>query len=227
MKKGPLISFAFTTAAAITVALLLNPSRAIDSAPQSDAADTPDKPRTEQTLSATRIPLAADTAVVPPAAEVSKPAPPDTLIFGDSVAQGMKSATGHDGDAVGGRNSKQILTALESFDVARLKGAIVVLTAGTGNAGGVVGPAVRKQLEYLRDANVKNVVLMGVSDKRVDFDPVPTNRALEKLAKEFGFVYGGAVHNAGSDLVHPPSKSAYKTTYQQAVSALKAAEKKL
>lgn len=234
MKKGPLISFAFTTAAAVTLALLLGPSRAVDNAAHEDGPDKTSAPRTEQVLSATHraVTDTADTNItIPPAAEITapiaQPAKPDTLIFGDSVAKGMKSATGHDGDAVGGRNSKKILAALESFDAARLKGAIVVLTAGTGNARGVVGPAVRQQLEYLRDAGVKNVVLMGVSDKRVDFDPLPTNRELEKLAQEFGFVYGGAVRNAGSDLIHPSGKSEYKKTYQQAISALKAKEKTL
>lgn len=225
MKKGPLISFAFTTAAAVTLALLLGPPRAADNAAQEEAPDKARAPQTEQALSATR-PATLDTNIAPPATEIAAPAAKaDTLIFGDSVAQGMKSATGHDGDAVSGRNARQILAALENFDAARLKGAIVVLTAGTGNAGGVVGPAVRRQLEYLRDAGVKNVVLMGVSDRRADFDPGPTNRALENLAQEFGFVYGGAVRNAGSDLIHPAGKAEYRKTYRQAVAALKLAEK--
>ena len=96
-------------------------------------------------------------------------------VIGDSIAVGIKGAGGASaGNAVGGSNTKQVLSFVTDFvQSGKAKGATVILSSGAANSANVstvdgkkfqsenLGP-VSAQIKQLKDAGAK-VVLVGVA----------------------------------------------------------------
>lgn len=107
--------------------------------------------------------------------KIIKEAAENIAVIGDSIAVGIKGAGGASaGKAVGGSNTKQVLSFVTDFvQSGKAKGATVILSSGAANSANVstvdgkkfqsenLGP-VSAQIKQLKDAGAK-VVLVGVA----------------------------------------------------------------
>ena len=107
--------------------------------------------------------------------KIIKEASENIAVIGDSIAVGIKDAGGASaGNAVGGSNTKQVLSFVTDFvQSGKAKGATVILSSGAANSANVstvdgkkfqsenLGP-VSAQIKQLKDAGAK-VVLVGVA----------------------------------------------------------------
>lgn len=139
------------------------------------------------------------------------------LIFGDSIANGIQTASGLPGNTKVGQGPRWILNAIQAWPREDLQGKNVILTCGAGNNPSQVNRYVPQQMKYLKDAGA-NVIVMGVSEIRPDIDGPATNKRIEAFAKQFGCTYGGPVSNpTPRDSIH--SKD-YNVLYKQATDSL-------
>jgi hypothetical protein len=162
----------------------------------------------------TQPPVAESTAV--------RKEPSLDVVFGDSLGDGMRKAKKLPGDTKVGRTPKEILAAIEGYDTAAIKGKNVLLSCGAANNAFQVASYLPRQLSFLKKEGAARIVVIGVSDKQANLDPAAVNGQIEKIVRNAGCIYGGAIRNAGSDGVHPVG-AGYVVLYQQAAQALRTA----
>jgi hypothetical protein len=167
----------------------------------------------QDSLSTSGISAAQDTIV---SVADRKNTTPFDFIFGDSIARGMQMSGNIPGDAVEGRSPSQILLAIGKFPRDSLKGKNILLTVGAGNAPKEVDQFVPLQMDYLIEAGVGKVTVMGVSERRRDIDGKSMNVKIKKITKDHGFIYGGPVSNTGPDRIHPKNMDGYAALVNQA-----------
>lgn len=182
-----------------------------------------------------RINIAADTLPEKPVAESTGVKMTQTqkadLIFGDSLAEGMQMASGLPGYCKYGRPPREVMKAIRKYAEDHpdgLKGKNVILSSGAANNFVEMEKVLPQQLKFLHDQGVKSIVVIGVSDKQDNFYKfgddgkkirVPAsdvNAKIEKITRQHGSVFAGAITSAGADKVHPKSKQAYKDLFDQA-----------
>lgn len=157
------------------------------------------------------------------------------LIFGDSLAEGMQLATGLPGYCKYGRPPREVMKAIRKYAEDHpdgLKGKNVVLSSGAANNFVEMEKVLPQQLKFLHGQGVKSIVVIGVSDKQDNFykledngkkTRVPAsdiNAKIEKITRQHGGIFAGAITSAGADKVHPKSKQAYKDLFEQAEKCL-------
>ena len=133
---------------------------------------------------------------------VTRPATPSSgsVVFGDSLGVGVKSAYGFGGDAVKDRNPGQVLAAINS--AGDLTGKRVVLSTGASNSVGDVGVA-SDQIKALeaKGAKPSDITVLGVGDHS-DFSGV--NDRLQRIANGAGVKFQAIdPKTLSSDRVHP------------------------
>lgn len=224
MRKGYLTAVFFAAVTAIGVNVYRPSSRAVPE------LEDPNTPPSDSILVALRDTSSTDTLnplsvfsqppTVQDATAVKKNAVSFDFIFGDSIAEGMRMVSNLPGNTKVGRGPKGIYEALKSYDPAALKGKNIILTMGSGNRPSEFDEYGPKQLQYLKDIGVANVVVMGISNRHPRLDSRTMNEKIKNLAKSFGFIYGGEITNASQkDNVHPPTLNGYRLILSQAQNA--------
>lgn len=165
----------------------------------------------------TTAPAAAEQqATEKPAATASKKV---DVVFGDSLAEGIRMSTGLPGDAKQGRNPQQILAAIQKYD-ASLKGKTVLLSSGAANNAAQLDDFLPQQITVLQARGVKDIVIIGISAKQKN--ATATNAKLKNIAKTSDCVFAGPIANPGPDNVHPAGLKGYASLFKQAETALNA-----
>lgn len=170
-------------------------------------------------------------------------------VVGDSIAVGIKNASGSPGIAVGGKNTKEVLSMVEDLIGSNdLKGAIVILSSGASNSTYERPNGERKsfevadvdaQLKALKRAGAKTF-LVGTGSKKsqtfnnrfgsyfVNFEREHVNDQLSAVANNNGATFLGPLEeydpglNSGKgDGIHP--YGGYQSLYQAATKGVTAA----
>lgn len=142
-------------------------------------------------------PTSSDAAIQPSTAT-------QQLFIGDSIAEGMKTASKGEGNTKVGRKPGEILSEMEKMGPDYFKGKEVVLSTGLSNNTQDLD-SVRKQMEFLKQSGA-NVKIAGMSNSREDL--APGNQQLQDLANEYGYQFMGGF-DAGKDKIHPTNYSEY------------------
>jgi peptidoglycan hydrolase-like protein with peptidoglycan-binding domain len=173
-------------------------------------------------------------------------------VVGDSIAVGIKNASGAPGIAVGGKNTKQVLGMVEDLISSNdLKGAIVILSSGASNATYERPNGERQsfevanvdaQLKALKRAGAKTF-LVGTGSKKsqtfknslgtyfVNFERERVNDQLAAAASANGATFLGPLENFDQGLnsgkgdgIHP--YGGYLSIYQAATKGVTASPAK-
>lgn len=217
MNKDVLLAYIFGLASQLPTATVQNVPVQDALRAQTAVAVTPEKPVAESTgVKSTQAQMA-------------------DLIFGDSLAEGMQQASGLPGYCKYGRPPREVMKAIRKYAADHpdgLKGKNIILSSGAANDFIEMERVLPQQLKFLHDHGVKNIVVIGVSDKQDNFYKfndsgkkvkVPAsdvNAKIEKITRQHGGTFAGAITSAGTDKVHPKSKQAYKDLFVQAEKCL-------
>ena len=168
------------------------------------------------------------------------------LVFGDSIAVGIKNAGGADGSARGGENTEEVLSRIESFISSNsnsLIGATVILSSGASNSTFERRSGEKKSLDTapiirqiitLKTAGATNVILVGTGSSeskwirnkygeyRVNFKDQQVNEKLANVAAAKGAKFLGPLESFDPSMNSSAGDGihpygGYKKLYQAAV----------
>ena len=124
-----------------------------------------------------------------------------SMVFGDSLGVGVKSAYNLDGDAVVGRKPGDVLDVIHNYK-GDLTGKPIVLSSGASNDPTNVGLAQDQINELIKHgAKPSDITLLGVGDRK---DLGGVNPSLEAIANKAGVKFQPIdPGNLSTDRVHP------------------------
>jgi len=141
------------------------------------------------------------------------------FVFGDSIAVGIKDASGRDGSAKGGENTEQVLARIEDFIASKgeaLQGATVILSSGASNSTferksgekkALDTTPIARQISTLKAVGAKHVILVGTGsgeskwiknkfgEYRVNFKDQQVNEKLASIASSKGAKFLGPLES--------------------------------
>lgn len=126
-----------------------------------------------------------------PGAPAQRPTAANSYFIGDSIADGLKTAAGAQGDTAASRNPDHVQDAIDDADPKDLQGKTVYLSSGASN-NPKAAAALSDQLESLKAKGVdmRNVRVIGVGD-RPDFTANGVNTTLAGIASKAGAAFTG------------------------------------
>lgn len=160
------------------------------------------------------------------AARAPANAPGIDLLFGDSIAEGMRTAANTGGDCKVGRSPKDVYDALTHFPPEQISGKTVGLSSGAANNVTQIDRYLPLQIACLKQANAGKIIVIGVSARQKNLDPVAVNQKIRMIAIGLGCVFGGPISNPGPDGVHPNGVAGYRELLKQMMQAASAPVKK-
>lgn len=131
-------------------------------------------------------------------AQAAPPLRHDSIVIGDSIAQGLREACGLLGDTMVGRTPRNILIATNVIDAKKIKGKHVVLSTGLSNDPSKKDLP-RQQINALIKAGAFSVTVLGVGTRA---DLAGVNELLASAAASAGATFV-PLGRLAADQVHP------------------------